>query len=272
MLGIGFDVYDNGAPDVSPGVSLHWNGVTLTDVPLPPSFALNQFHRVEVTRETLPTGLNVTVTGIPNINGVPGAPVTLIDHFFVEGASNYDYRLQVSGRTGGANADHDIDNIVTSQVTRAPLARTESNFDQGTGSAWKGYVYETGAGPDVRNDFEVNGSFLRLAYDTVNGQRNAIAFDKQVDGSLNGRTKITADVDFRAMNTDGFQAADGFSLLIIPTATYGNTGPGAASAPGFLAEKPNAPGYSVSASTSIMGQDKRSTRRRSIGTTDKSLR
>jgi hypothetical protein len=245
MLGIGFDVYDNSTPeipDVAPGVSLHWNGSTLTNVPLPPSFALNQFHRVEVTRETLPTGLNVTVTGIPNINGVPGAPVTLIDHFFVEGASNYDYRLQLSGRTGGANADHDIDNIVTSQITKAPLARTQSNFDQATGSAWKGYVFETGAGPDVRNDLDTNGNYLRLAYDTVNGQRNAVAFDKQVDGSLNGRTKVTADVDFRATNTDGFQAADGFSLLIIPTATFGDTGPGAASTPNFIAEKPNVAG------------------------------
>jgi hypothetical protein len=247
MLGVGFDVYDNTGPgivDKAPAVSLHWNGLLLTDVLLPASFALNQFHRVEVIRETVPNGLNVTVNGIPNVNGVPGPAVTLIDHFFVEGASNYDYRLQVSGRTGGLNADHDIDNIVSSQITKAPLARTETNFDHATGSGWKGYVYETGAGPDIRNDFAPNGNYLRLAHDTVNGQRNAIAFDKQIDGTLNGRTKITADVDFRAINADPIpsQPADGFSLLITPTTTYGNTGPGAASFPGFIAEKPNVPG------------------------------
>jgi hypothetical protein len=238
MLGIGFDIFDNDGPgpDTAPGVSLHWNGSTLTDVPLPAAFALGQFHRIEVTREPVVNagvpGLNVTVSAKPDINGTPGAPVTLIDHFFVPDAAIYDSRLQFSSRTGGSDANADIDSIVTSQITRAPLANTQNDFSHASGSAWKGYAYETGAGADVANDGAANGNFLRLTHDNVNGQRNAVAFDK---------TGIKADVDFR-MTSPGNTPADGMSLMLIPTATFGDTGPGAASTPGFVAEEPNVPG------------------------------
>jgi hypothetical protein len=241
MLGIGFDVFSNDMlTDPAPAVSLHWNGNKLTDVPLPAAFALGQFHRIQVVREPLPTGINVTVSGTPDINGTPGTPVTLIDHFFVADATMYDNRLQFSSRTGGLDADADIDNVVTSQITRAPLANTQNDFSPATGSAWKGYAYATGAAPDARTDGAVNGNYLRLTYDGVAGQINAVAFDKQLDGSVSGKTGIKADVDFRM--TSAPTPADGMSLMLIPTITFGNTGPGAASTPGFISEEPNVAG------------------------------
>lgn len=240
MLGLGFDVFSNGPTDPA-AVTLHWNGAVVREVPIPAELALGQFHRVEVLREPVADGINVTVSATPNINGVAGAPITLIDHFFVQGATNYDYRVQFSGRTGGLNADHDIDNIMTSQGTRPQLARTTQNFTEATGSGWKGYAFNGGAGPDIRNDGGLNQNFLRLTHDSVNDQSNAIAFDTQVDGAMSGKTSLTARFDFR-IASPGNPPADGMSFMLIPTATYGNTGPGAASTPGFIAEEPNVPG------------------------------
>jgi hypothetical protein len=244
MLGIGFDVFSNDASDPAPAVSLHWNGSKLTDAPLPAAFTLGQFHRIQVTRDPVVNGgvpgLNVTVAATPDINGTPGAPVTVIDHFFVADAAIYDSRLQFSARTGGSDVSADIDNIVTSQITRTPLANTQADFSHASGSAWKGYAYGTGAAPDVLNDGGTNGNYLRLTYDNVNDQRNAIAFDKQVDGSVSGKTGIKGDVDFRMRSAP--TPADGMSLMLIPTAIYGNTGPGAAATPGFIAEEPNVAG------------------------------
>jgi hypothetical protein len=248
MLGIGIDVFDNDGPGTGEppaGLSLHWNNSKLEDVPLPAEFALGQFHRLEVTREPFVqggiAGLRVSVTAVPNINGGGVTPITLINQRFIAGASNYDYRVQLSGRTGGSNADHDIDNIVSSQIARPILANTQANFTETTGSGWKGYAFGTGAAPEVRNEFDLNGNFLRLAHDGVNSQSNAVTFDKQLDGTVAGKTGIVADFNFRMQNGADVPA-DGMSLMLIPTATFGNTGAGAAATPGFIAEEPNVPG------------------------------
>jgi hypothetical protein len=240
MLGIGFDVYPNGGTDVAPGVSLHWNGTKLQDIALPPSLTVGQFHQVQVIREPVLNGLNVSIIAIPDVNGVAGAPVTLIDKFFVAGATNYDYRVQFSGRTGGANADHDLDNIVSSQIAKAPQATTKVDFSSIEDSGWKGYLYGSGAPPEIKNDLGANGNYLRLIHDTVNDNRNSIAFDKQIDGTLAGRNEIRAQLDFRMSSLDA--SADGFSVMLIPTATFGNSGPGAAGSEGFIAEEPNVTG------------------------------
>jgi hypothetical protein len=159
---------------------------------------------------------------------------------FVFGANNYDYRVQFSGRTGGANADHDIDNIQSSQILKAAQAQTKANFTAQDDSGWKGYLYGGGLAPEVRNDLSQNGNYLRIIHDGQNGQLNSVAFDKQIDGSISGRTGINAQLDFRLTSTDA--SADGFSFMLIPTATFGNSGPGAAGTPGFIAEEPNVAG------------------------------
>ena len=82
-------------------------------------------------------------------------------------------------------------------------------------------------GPDAGS----TGQFLRLIYN-VNSQANHYAYD-QTDAGL--WTNITADFDFRA--TSPAQAADGFSMIFLPTATYGASGPGVTGY--FAVEKPN---------------------------------
>jgi MYXO-CTERM domain-containing protein len=146
--------------------------------------------------------------------------------------------MQFTGRTGGANADHDIDNIVSSQLAHAPTAHTQTNFNTGNGSGWKAYRYGGNAAPTIATDGGSNGPFLRLMTDGNNDQRNSIAFDKQSDGVVAGATSITADFDFRLISPD--TPADGFSIMLLPTSTFGDTGPGAA---GMVnAEEPNLAG------------------------------
>lgn len=240
ILGIGFDVYPNESPDVAPGVSLHFDNVKLADVPLPAAIGLGQFHKVQVVREAVEGGLNVSVIAFPDVNGAAGAPVTLIEDFFVAGARNHDYRVQLSGRTGGANADHDVDNIRSFQLTGTARSHTHTNFSTGVQSGWKAYAHAAGAPPQIKNDFEPNEDYIRLIHDGNNSQRNSIAFDKQLDGVVAGATGINADFDFRITGTN--VPADGFAFMLIPTSTYGDTGPGATSVPSFVAEEPNLAG------------------------------
>ena len=241
-LGIGFDVYKNEDPDTAPAVSLHYNGVSILEQPLPAELGLGSFHHVQVRRETVAGGLNVSVIATPNINGVAGAPITLIDNHFVEGARNYDHRVQFTGRTGGAFADHDLDNITSSQVARGPSAFTQARFGSALEAPYKGYALGAGAGPQIRNDMldDPNGDYLRLVHDNSNSQGNSLAFDKQLDGSINGATSVKGEFTFRVSSAD--RPADGFAMMLIPTLDYNTSGAGAAATPNFVAEEPNAPG------------------------------
>jgi hypothetical protein len=237
VLALGFDVYPNGGPDIAPGVSLHWDNMQVADVALPSGLGLNQFHRMQVLREAVAGGLNVSVIGIPDVNGVAGAPVTIMDRVFVAGASNYDYRVQFSGRTGGADADHDIDNVSAFQNAKALQPQTGTTFALGEGSGYKTFLHREGAPAALLNEGGPNGTFLRLIHDGAGSQTNSIAFDKQTDGTVAGATGINVNFDARAFSID--TPADGFSLLLIPTATYGDLGAGPL--PGE-AEEPNLPG------------------------------
>ena len=66
------------------------------------------------------------------------------------------------------------------------------------------------------------GNFLRLTNDDVNSQHNSYAYDRTDSGSS---LRIDAGFDFRISSTD--TPADGLGFMLIPTAVYGNSGPGA---------------------------------------------
>jgi len=84
--------------------------------------------------------------------------------------------------------------------------------------------------------FGPSGNFLRLTHDGANYQSNSYAYDR-TDPGLPAR--INAGFDFRISSPDGDLAADGLAIMFIPTAVYGNRGPGA-NAGGFTTfEKPN---------------------------------
>jgi len=80
------------------------------------------------------------------------------------------------------------------------------------------------------------GRFMRLIYDGVNNNFNAIAFNQTAPGLWE---TITADFDFRIFNAAN-NPADGFAFMLIPTSTYGNSGVGVNPIGGV--EEPNYPG------------------------------
>ncbi|MFT5524301.1 MAG: VCBS repeat-containing protein [Pirellulaceae bacterium] len=110
-----------------------------------------------------------------------------------------------------------------------PSTNTTQDFDGG-GSGFT--LQQSGTTPGASTQAGPSGDFLRLTTDGVNNQNNAIAFDQTHLGPFDA---VTAEFDFRALSAAA--AADGFSLLLIPVATYGTTGNG----PGFTAEEPNVP-------------------------------
>jgi hypothetical protein len=80
---------------------LHWDGVEIADQPITdPAFGLNQFHRVEVIREPVDGGVNVSVFGIANVLGGGTTQVPLLSNIFVSGARNYDYRMEFAAAHG----------------------------------------------------------------------------------------------------------------------------------------------------------------------------
>jgi len=80
-----------------------------------------------------------------------------------------------------------------------------------------------------------SGRFLRLLYDGVNDNVNAITFNQTAPGRW---PTIQAEFDFRLTSADA--PADGFAFMLIPTAVYGTNGPGYTTPIEF--EEPNVPG------------------------------
>jgi hypothetical protein len=113
-FGVGLDIHDNGANDASEdSVSLHWNGALLTDVDVAAGIDLenNVWNRADIQVRSAVGGSNVWVTLTPDIYGVPGSPVAAFSGHFIEDLYPYEGRLAFAARTGGLNANHDIDNI-----------------------------------------------------------------------------------------------------------------------------------------------------------------
>ena len=82
------------------------------------------------------------------------------------------------------------------------------------------------------------GNYMRLINDGVNNNNNAIAFDQAPDG-VNPSGSISVDFDVRFTDSSGLPA-DGGSILLIPTGTYGALGNGWGG--GGSSEEPNVAG------------------------------
>ncbi len=119
-FGLGLDIFDNGAADVSQdSISLHWNGSKVAEADLTGLMDLenNVFNHLEALVVPTAGGSNVTVVITPDALGAtPGSPLTVFNNYFIAGLSRYEGRLAFSGRTGGLNANHDIDNVVAQFV------------------------------------------------------------------------------------------------------------------------------------------------------------
>ncbi len=111
------------------------------------------------------------------------------------------------------------------------------NFE-GPGTNYTSSQTSTAPGPAVQpGGAGTTGSYLRLLNDTINANANAITFRQTAPGLY---PKITADFDFRITDAAG-APADGFSFMLIPTSTYGTSGPGVVTQTSSF-EEPNYPG------------------------------
>ncbi len=117
--------------------------------------------------------------------------------------------------------------------TGSAIAATIQDFDA-AGTAYLAVQENNPPAPAVQTGggADETGQFMRLA-NKVGGNQNRMHFDQ---GDVGAAAHVTAEFDFRL---DG--GADGFSMLFLPTATYGTT---AAGNPGLggVGEEPNVAG------------------------------
>ena len=239
IFAVGIDVYP-GANDVS----IH-HGSEIRNAPVNAGqvdLDANLFHRANLTIQQIGNGSNVRLDLINDINGAASPTVTPINQH-VSGLLPYENRLQISARTGGANMNVDVDNVdvaysnpyVAPPTVSVPSSAMVQDFDSLGTTPFVGTQGNVGPGPLVAGGGPTD-NFLRLVNDGVNSQANAVAFDRIADAGA--FSTITADFDFRATSVGA--AADGFSMILLPTDTYGTSGQGTLS--GFAAEEPNVPG------------------------------
>jgi len=122
-FGLGIDIHDNGAGDVSQdSISFHWNGAKVGEADLTGRMDLENgvFNRAQVLLAPTTDGAVATVVITPNVHGpTPGAPVSATVE--IPGFNPYEGRLAFTARTGGLNADHDLDNIEAESVDLTTL-------------------------------------------------------------------------------------------------------------------------------------------------------
>lgn len=113
-------------------------------------------------------------------------------------------------------------------------AATVQDFSGGAGqTSYAAYRIASGSVPGATVvSGGPTGDFLRLITDGNNNQNNRLRFDRTLAGSYG---RIVADFDFRLSSVD--TPADGFSILFLPTSTYGATGTSPAT--NITAEEPN---------------------------------
>ena len=226
-LGIGMRVY-NGNTDHLNHFSINWNGSEVAGVDLSKATfdSVNSlWNRAQIEVTAAAGGSNVTLRVVPDVAGVPGAPITIFSNQFVPGLSSYDYRVMVGARTGGATVTADVDRITSSALTTgSPTTSTTQNFDSvGTGFQ----SYDDNASTTLHPTIVTGGptgNFLRLTH-ADNGQVANVGFEQSVPGG--GKESVSAEFDFR-MNADniggGIQRADGFQLSLLNIGAYGTSG------------------------------------------------
>ncbi len=232
-LSVGFDIFEGNAS--SPNFyTLNRDGVQVAGVAVDlATLNLNTglFNRVDITFTPTATGSMATVTVTPDALGTPGAPVVLFNNVNLEGYSAGG-RLAFGGRTGGAVTSLDLDNVNASYTM---AKSTQVDFD----SVGSGYTLSPQGGlpnPQVQAGGPT-GNFLRLLNDT-GSQTGNIALNA-TEESVNPSGLVISSFDFRITDGPGGGRADGFSMLLIPTATFGGAGNGVS---GFTAEEPNIAG------------------------------
>lgn len=239
--GIGIDNYNNGDNDGGENtVSLHWDGQLLISESIDFESDIFTFEDgIERTATILvePSGGGSQISVTIAEEGLD--PITPIDEF-VAGMLPYDGRLAIAGRTGGANADQELDNLrlTVTPIGGAPTLVMHEQFNDipeppavvpptilgGTPFTRTQFNETSNPGPTLtpgNGPAETDG-FMRLATQ-VGSQSNGIAFDQTAE-SL-GET-ITVEFDFRILNEfNASGSADGMSFVLMSTELDGAAGP-----------------------------------------------
>lgn len=246
---VGFDVHPANTVN---DVSLHWDGFEHVNSRVPVA-AVNLdtglFHRAEMNLRRVGNSSIAMLTLTPDAFGTPGAPHIAYESI-VPMMLPYESRVQFGARTGGLDADMDIDDLdVAFSDPYQPIASVSTNrllqdFDRAGCTFFVSGQHATTdltwfrPAPLPQTDGDARGIYLRLIHDGVDTSRNSIAFD-QAGPSLAPDRRIA--FDFRL--TSGGPAADGWSVILLPTAAHGQRGGGfdpVATAGNF--EEPNVPG------------------------------
>lgn len=113
-------------------------------------------------------------------------------------------------------------------------AATVASFDGGLDTPWVGNQFGAAPGPIIGSGVGPDGSdSLQVTTDGVNGQNNTVGFNRADVGAPTGSFPFS----FQFRLGPALDSADGFSVALLPTGTYGNSG----IAP-FLSEDPAAAG------------------------------
>jgi len=121
-FGISLNIHQAGDPEPeisNNSIILSFNGATVAEVAAPFDISTDQFHRANFSIDFQQGGgANVSVSLIQDSLGIPQTEQAVYTDFNIPGFDPFEYRIGVQARTGGQNADQQIDNI--NVVTSVP--------------------------------------------------------------------------------------------------------------------------------------------------------
>lgn len=241
---IGLDVYH---PDTANDASLHWNSVeqfnsTLNsgDIDLDnATVGVPTFHHAHVEVNHInPVQAHVLFqvqSDIQEVNGPSGPVVTVFDGIINTAA--YEHRVQLTGRTGGADTSGDVDNLNISYsnplALAAPTNTLKVDFDT-YGLSNTNITKFNGAGFTPTIVPGLDGNALQLTQDGQGSTDNQIAINRADNNTQAAGHRFM--VDFAMVNESHppGDAADGFGVAFLNTAVAGTSG-----SYNFGSEEPN---------------------------------
>ena len=267
-FGVSFDTWNNGLPNdtgapngtIPNSVSLHFDGTVVSTIDLTPTDIplLESGNWLSVGIQIAPVvgGSNVSVILQEHedldLNGDGETNLDFVAAFsneFVAGLSPYDGRVAFAARTGGENANQDIDNVViqhTSGVTTQSFAEDfNTTFVPGVQQppalvggtpfvlTMGGAVPGASIAPDVDGAVGVADGHLRITPE-LGGNNNSAGFE-QTHGNA---PSIVANFDARIRDVNQTGREDGMAFVLLDVDTYGSDGMAPFPA-GFVAEEPN---------------------------------
>ncbi|NQT52129.1 hypothetical protein HQ576_08770, partial [bacterium] len=236
-FGVGIALYH---PSTVNDMSIHWDNAERHNTRLDSgqvNLDAGVFHHASVSIQQIGNGSNVLLQVTNDVNGA-GSPTVTVSNQYVSGLVPYDNRVHFAARSGGADFSGDVDNInvqySNAYVAPATIAATtlSQDFDSLGTTLFRSVQAGSTPGPLVQAGGPTS-NYMRLMTN-VGSQNNRIAFDRAFDGGVSNSLQM--DYDFR-INTSG-NPGDGYSMILLPTATHGDTGTGAS----FTAEEPNVAG------------------------------